>query len=109
MACVISTRIASPEMLALEIGRENVYFWTDSMTCLHWINSPAKRFKAYVANRTGEIQARTDAAQWRHCPTKQNPADIPTRKTTVPELKDSDLWWHGPEFLRRAPKNWPKM
>jgi hypothetical protein len=91
MACVLSTRIASAIQHALNIDNEQVFFWTDSMTCLYWIFTPAKAFKAYVANRTGEIQAQTKYSQWRHCPTNYNPADIPTRKISIQDLKDSSL------------------
>jgi len=31
---------------------------------------------------------------------EKNPADIPTRPLTTDELNESDLWWHGPEFLK---------
>jgi hypothetical protein len=84
---------------------ENTFFWTDSAVCLHWINTPAKSFKAFVAHRIGEIQNYTTQNQWRHVPTLENPADIGTRKITVAELKTSKLWWEGPKFLKESPEN----
>lgn len=28
---------------------------------------------------------------------------------TTEELKNSDLWWHGPNFLRQPEHEWPKI
>lgn len=36
---------------------------------------------------------------WRHCPGKENAADIPSRGTTTLELAKSMLWHHGPSWL----------
>jgi hypothetical protein len=108
MACLLGARLAASVVHGLEIQESEVFYWTDSMTCLSWINKPSKCYKAYVANRTGEIQTRTKSSQWYHCPTKQNPADVPTRKISVNELIDCKLWWNGPEFLKLDPEHWPK-
>jgi len=107
MGCLIATRIAASTAQALDIKKEDIVYWTDSMTCLHWINTPAKSLQAYVGNRTSQIQACSDVSQWRHCPTKQNPADIPTRKISG-NLQGLELWWKGPSFLKKLPEAWPK-
>ena len=107
MGCLIATRIAATTAQALEIKKEDIVYWTDSMTCLHWIHTPAKSLQAYVGNRTSQIQTCSDPSQWRHCPTKQNPADIPTRKISG-DLQGLDLWWKGPPFLKKSPEDWPK-
>lgn len=36
---------------------------------------------------------------WLHVPTEQNPADLISRGMTVDELRNSQLWWHGPSWL----------
>jgi len=38
-----------------------------------------------------------------------NPADIPSRSCTSYELKSSELWWNGPNFLKDTCENWPGM
>ena len=108
IACVLSVRMWSVIRETYPTTPENTFFWTDSEVCLHWINTPAKSFKAFVAHRIGEIQSATEPMQWRHVPTAQNPADVGTRPITVTELKSKDLWWKGPEFLRAHPSFWPK-
>ncbi|KRZ77838.1 hypothetical protein T10_7615 [Trichinella papuae] len=51
-----------------------------------------------------EIQHLVEPAAWRHCPGRQNPADLPSRGTMVPKLLESPLWWHGPKWLA-CPRN----
>ena len=54
-----------------------------------------------------EIRDSTKPSQWNHVPGKQNPADVGSRGLTVAQLKSSDLWWNGPDFLRRASDHCP--
>ena len=42
---------------------------------------------------------------WRHCPGKQNPADLPKRGAK--ELSTNVIWWNDPEFLYKAESEWP--
>ena len=37
----------------------------------------------------------------------QNPADIATRGSSVFELSQSTLWWHGPSWLQEDDSSWP--
>ena len=107
-ACVMGIRLASAARDIYPTTEEDTFFWTDSMVCLHWINTPAKAFKAFVAHRIGEIQTHTEPRQWIHVPTKENPADIGTRPISALELKEKTLWWEGPEFLKLPPQEWPR-
>ena len=79
------------------------------MNVLWWIRKPSRGFKPFVANRIGGIQSLTKPQQWRHDSTKENPADLPTRGTSVANLKDNALWWSGPEFLKSDEKDWPNV
>ena len=107
-ACVMGVRLAHAVMEVYEIKPEECVFWTDSMVSLHWILTPSKAFKAFVAHRVGEIQIHTEPRQWRHVPTLENPADIGTRKVTALELKENPLWWKGPEWLLKTSSDWPQ-
>ena len=99
VACVLGTRLGRAVTDIYETPKEKIHFWTDSRNSLHWINTPPKRVKVYVQNRTGEIQRTTDPIQWHHVPSELNPADIPTRPIDTDELVGTKLWWHGPDFL----------
>ena len=76
-----------------------IYCWTDSTATLYLIRNE-KSWKQYVAHRVDEIRKLTPTKVWRHCPGIQNPADLPSRGTTVQQLIESELWWRGPEFLK---------
>ncbi|KAL7723878.1 hypothetical protein ACLKA6_004304 [Drosophila palustris] len=60
----------------------------------------------FVSNRVAEIQEWTENAEWRHVPTKQNPADIVSRGCDVDELVTS-IWFNGPSFLKEPRDSWP--
>ena len=108
VGCVLGTRLCAAVKETFPASPDNTFFWTDSEVCLHWINLPAKAFKAFVAHRIGEIQTYTEPRQWLHVPTAENPADIGTRPITAQELAERQLWWKGPEFLTKQINKWPK-
>jgi len=108
VACTMGVRLSHAVREVYPVKPEDTFYWTDSMVCLHWIFTPSKAFKAYVAHRVGEIQNFTEPRQWKHVPSKQNPADVGTREITATELKTSQLWWEGPDFLKLPHTEWPK-
>ncbi|KRY46862.1 hypothetical protein T03_7976 [Trichinella britovi] len=68
----------------------------DSRVALAWIKEASARWKPFVANRC-----------WRYYPTKENPADIPSRGCPPGTLINTALWWHGPPCLMQSRENWP--
>ncbi|GBM78178.1 hypothetical protein AVEN_161850-1 [Araneus ventricosus] len=64
---------------------------------------------ALLSARVEEIHRLTEPPKWNHCPGRENPADILSRGISVKELKDSELWWHGPPWLRQNEQFWPKI
>ena len=105
--CVLGVRLGNAVADALRINPSDVNYWTDSTNCLFWITSPSSVSKTFVSNRVGEIQNESEQSKWRHVPTEQNPADVPTRFPKVDDLKKSNLWWQGPDFLRKIESQWP--
>ncbi|KAM8701313.1 hypothetical protein ACLKA7_007761 [Drosophila subpalustris] len=74
-----------------------------------WLTPQCERFAhaaTFVSNRVAEIQEWTENAEWRHVPTKQNPADIVSRGCDVNELVTS-IWFNGPSFLKEPRDSWP--
>ncbi|KRZ56292.1 hypothetical protein T02_125, partial [Trichinella nativa] len=71
------------------------------------MQSSADRWKPFVRNCVAEIQQLVEPAAWRHCPGRQNPADLHSRGTTLPKLLESPLWWHGPKWLTHPHNAWP--
>ncbi|KRX36884.1 hypothetical protein T05_4216 [Trichinella murrelli] len=79
----------------------------DSRVALAWIKEASARWKPFVANRVQDIQEWVSPQCWRYCPTKINPADIPSRGCPPGTLINTALWWHGPPCLMQSRENWP--
>ena len=72
----------------------SLHGWLDSTVALHWILA-AGDYKQFVSNRVRKIRSH-EQIQWRHIPTRENPADLGSRGGEVTEDK---LWWNGPDWL----------
>ncbi|XP_025192662.1 uncharacterized protein LOC112592723 [Melanaphis sacchari] len=103
---LVLAQLAEKVAAAWELDVKNFYLWTDSMVALGWIRSEATRFKTYIVNRVIQILELTNAQQWRHVGTADNPADILSRGALVQELKVSELWWNGPQWLSYSNDGW---
>ena len=90
----------------LDLELEPSLFWTDSTTVLRYINNEQRRFQTFVANRVTEIRGISEARQWRHVPSEENPADDASRGALPSEL-DLTRWLEGPSFLRLTQEKWP--
>ncbi|GFS52306.1 pao retrotransposon peptidase superfamily [Trichonephila clavipes] len=86
----------------------DVFDWTDSKIVLSWLSSHPRKWKTFVANRISEIMEVLPPKHWRHVPSKENPADIPSRGIDPKCLPDCKLWWQGPPWLRLGTSSWPK-
>ena len=85
----------------LQISIQSSYIWTDSVCCLHWLQS-TKNLSRFVENRRKEIlqiQRELGSLEFRHVGTNDNPADLLTRGSTVEELQANNQWWLGPKWL----------
>ena len=87
------------ESLRICLHLEGIACYTDSKVALSWIHGMNKDWKPFVQNRVEEIRRLVPAKQWRHCPGKGNPADLPSRGMLPAELTDSSLWFIGPSWL----------
>ena len=106
MGPVVATRLAKNLVRVLKV--ESVTFWVDSTNVLYWVRNQSRNFKAFVANRVGEIQRSTNPNQWRHIPGETNPADLPTRGLSASQLSQCQAWIEGPEFLKKDESTWPE-
>ena len=84
---------------ALKLNFNKVKFWTDSMVVLGWLKSSAARarWKTFVANRVNHIQETTNVEDWNHISSKENPADLVSLGVDANALRNSSLWWNGPD------------
>jgi hypothetical protein len=82
--------------LSIEIN--DVFFFTDSTTVLHFIKNETKRFPIFVANRVQSIRRTSSPDQWFYVQTSDNPADEASRGLTA--ITSESRWLTGPSFIR---------
>ena len=109
LAALITARAVTYVKKAFEkkYNIEETHCFTDSLINLYRIKNGPEKYKLWVANRLAEILSHTKPEQWRHCAGPQNPADLPSRGISAEELKNSKLWWNGPDFITKDPSEWP--
>ncbi|XP_066597121.1 uncharacterized protein [Prorops nasuta] len=86
-----------------------VMAWSDSRDVLAWIRKHPAHWKVFVANRVSYIQTELPSAVSKYVPTRDNPADLATRGIDPIVLKDSQIWWHGPKWLKFSNQHWPEQ
>ncbi|XP_055922669.1 uncharacterized protein LOC129953448 [Eupeodes corollae] len=104
---VLAVKLLELVKKSLRIQFNNVFMWTDSSVVLSWIRGDPNRWSVFVCNRIHKILSSTKIGQWHHVRTFENPADLNSRGLTIIELRDSSLWWHGPQFLSLPQSDWP--
>ena len=108
-AALLLTRLLNRVINEFEAERRTVHAWTDSQIVLAWLRSDPSRWNVFVANRVSEIQREIPSAVWHHVPSNENPADLATRGISPLQLRQSTLWWNGPEWAARPESNWPTI
>ena len=105
LALLIGTRVTNfiTKELMLDISKTTIL--TDSQCVLNWVRS-CKPLPVFVQNRVNEIR-RQKQVTFGYIPSESNPADLATRGLTISELKESNLWWHGPTWLWLDEHCWP--
>lgn len=93
------------EYLSLEAVKS--VLWTDSTIVLCWLNKYEDK-QQFIANRIDKIKKLTPDCSWKYVNTKSNPADIISRGMYPSELMQSQMWFHGPEYLMKAEEYWPE-
>ena len=107
MAALVATRLTRFVMNTIPLQDPPIFVWSDSQIVLHWIKSQ-KLLPAFVRNRITEMQSQLPTAEWRYCPTLENPADLLTRGITTDALISSSLWQNGPAWIT-TPTRWPSF
>ena len=108
MGVLIGVCLTKQVSTALEIPMKDMTFWVDSMNVLHWIHGRSRSYKPFVAHRVGEIHDESCPDQWKYVPTELNPADYGSPGMNLSEMKNSQQWWFGLEFLTKSKDLWPE-
>ena len=101
LSAVLLSKLISSIRSALEseLTLSDSICFTDSKVTLFWIQGITHEWKQFVQNRVVGIRALVSPDCWRHCPGKENPADIPSRGMSASLLANTPLWLNGPEFI----------
>lgn len=99
-AAVLLSKLLKHVATAMRIPPDHTYAWSDSQIVLAWIRGDPLRWKPYVKNRVIEI-SNTIQTTWSYVGTKENPADPASRGIVPEKLKDNELWWSGPSYLKQ--------
>lgn len=82
------------------------FFWSDSTCVLGWLQGAPSRLQPFVRNRVTEIlQA---GGTWLYVPSHDNPADLASRGVSASALNSSQVWKHGPSWVR-SQCDWPSQ
>ncbi|XP_036347012.1 uncharacterized protein LOC118756353, partial [Rhagoletis pomonella] len=102
---VLATKILKFVNQELQIcfSDNNIFFWTDSMIVLGWIQGDPHRWKLFIANRINKILEVSKP----HIISADNPVDCSSRGLRPSKLVPSKLWWSGPEWLQWHSSKWP--
>ena len=71
----------------------NIYLWSDSQCVHNWLCT-AKSLSVFMQNRVSEIKGHKDIS-FGYTPSKENPADIASRGSTVQNLVENDCGGMG--------------
>lgn len=85
--------------LEYELQLDHAVCFTDSKVSSYWIQGADHEWKQFVENRVNTIRRLVPLQHWRHCPGKENPADIPSRGASTEVLSESSVWLQGPHWL----------
>ena len=94
--------------LSSQVKVDCTRYWLDSKTALYWIFNNGT-WKQFVQHRVNEILGLSKKDEWGRVNGVENPADLGSRGVTAEQLKESKLWWEGPQWLREGKTNWPKL
>ncbi|KAL5500600.1 hypothetical protein EMCRGX_G012191 [Ephydatia muelleri] len=86
--------------LAAELKLDVPVCYTDSRVALYWIQGQHKEWKQYVQNRVDAIRKLVPVECWRHCSGHSNPADLPSRGSSLCDVQTRSLWLQGPDWLK---------
>ena len=106
-AAVLVVRMNTLLLSEIEVPVDTVFFWTDRISTLRYIQNRTSRFQTFVANRLSVIHDGSNPSQWKYVPSALNPADDASRGLTVREFLSSRRWTHGPDYLNGEVESWP--
>ena len=88
--------------ISADMDIQSSVYWTDGMIVLAYLQVDSKHYHTFVGNRVARIRSHSEASQWRHVPSEQNPTDL---ASSVSHLASSE-WFYGPKSLTQQESEW---
>ena len=108
MAMVVGAEMVVEAREALEFPKDfEVRAFTDNVAALLWVRKDPACLKTFEGNRVQKINAAFPSSKWDHVDTEKNPADVLSRGIETDQLKNCELYWKAPQFIR-DPEYWVK-
>ena len=108
-AANLLARLITSTGQTLEIPKEDIQVYSDNTTVLGWLGGDSGRYCVFSGHRIAATTILLPIQHWYHVPTAQNPADVASRGISATDLKDHQLWWHGPPWLADDPISLPRQ
>ena len=105
-----SVNAATSHVVITSLGDMHKKTWTlsDSQVALHWIHTTKSKLKMWARNKVIETNRLVDRKSWRYIESKQNVADLGTRKGAKLECVGPDgEWTNGYEWMRGEEADFP--
>ncbi|XP_068229104.1 uncharacterized protein [Palaemon carinicauda] len=106
-AAVLASRLRATIEINMRYKFSKVIHITDSEIVRAQIQKESHQFNSFVGIRVAEIQSKTEPIEWFWVSSKENNADLTTRKCNPRELDTESVWQKGPEFLYQDSSEWP--
>lgn len=100
-AAVLLLELMSKIKESLKLSFRNIFYYTDSMIVLSWLQIDPARLQIFVSNRVSRIQNAGDICNWRHVSSEENPADLLSRGLLASKIVKNKFWFEGPGFLKK--------
>ena len=101
---------ATGHIVKLSLGdyiKSRTHF-TDSQVALCWISNDSLKLKPWARDRVVEVRRLTDVTQWRYIESKNNMADIGTRRgATIEDVLEDSPWICGQEWAQNDREGFP--
>ena len=95
------------EAIESVIHINEVVCWSDFLVTLYWIKGTCKQFKQFIENHVSEVRKHTQVDIWCHVLGILNSAALPTGGLDATEFVQIELWFIGPDIIRKPKKFWP--
>lgn len=110
LALLIGVRLMKFIKRETKFNINSIYIWSDSKCVLSWLKSK-KDLPVFIKNRIKEIKNITKEipCTFHYIKSNENPADLASRGMNFDQLKESSLWWNGPQWLKKSKEQWPAI